>query len=163
MAAEAEPLLRALRADEAELLERATLANLNWCGERFGPQDVRDRPEFAHYTRLEVARGDCGVVATGAGGAVLGVAWLVYLGPEAPGYGFVAAGVPELSVCVLDQAMRGQGIGTLLIGAVLDLARSRGDSAVSLSVEEANSAARLYERLGFVGAGLPGVLMRTLD
>lgn len=47
--------------------------------------------------------------------------------------------------------MRSQGIGTLLLQAVFDLAGARGLTTVSLDVVDTNPhARRLYERLGFV-------------
>jgi len=45
--------------------------------------------------------------------------------------------------------MRGQGIGTALLTAVLEEAKGKG-CAVRLRVEPWNAARRLYERLGFV-------------
>ena len=55
--------MRALAPDEMALLEWATLGNMNWCGERFTLADVREKPEFAHYTRIVPERGDFGFVA----------------------------------------------------------------------------------------------------
>ena len=48
-------------------------------------------------------------------------------------------------------AMRGKGIGTLLLNAVFRIAREKGFSSVSLEVVDTNlDARRLYERIGFV-------------
>jgi ribosomal-protein-alanine N-acetyltransferase len=48
----------------------------------------------------------------------------------------------------------GRGLGTRLLGAFLDAARSRGATAVFLEVRESNSAARrLYEKCAFVESG----------
>jgi ribosomal protein S18 acetylase RimI-like enzyme len=48
-------------------------------------------------------------------------------------------------------AMRGRGIGTLLLSATDDLARAEGLQAVTLEVVDTNpDARRLYERQGFV-------------
>jgi len=57
---------------------------------------------------------------------------------------------------------RGQGIGSALLEGVLDEARRTG-RAVSLHVDAANPAQRLYARLGFVDTGErhgPYILMR---
>jgi GNAT superfamily N-acetyltransferase len=64
------------------------------------------------------------------------------------GYGYVRDDVPELSMGVV-QAWRGQGVGRALLRDVLAVARSAGVAAVSLSVERANVAARLYAAEGF--------------
>jgi ribosomal protein S18 acetylase RimI-like enzyme len=48
-------------------------------------------------------------------------------------------------------AMRGKGVGTLLLNAVFQIAREKGFKSVSLEVVDTNRAARrLYERIGFV-------------
>lgn len=64
------------------------------------------------------------------------------------GFGRVAEGVPELAAA-LDPACRGRGVGTRLLRAMLRLLADEGYPAVSLSVQKANPAVRLYRRLGF--------------
>ena len=72
------PVFRPLADDETPLLERATLGNLNWCGERFTVSDLHTTTDFAHYTAVDPARGDFGVVAT-VDGAPVGVVRAVLL------------------------------------------------------------------------------------
>ncbi len=48
--------------------------------------------------------------------------------------------------------LRNQGIGTIVIREILDLAKRRA-IPVRLNVLKANPAAKLYERLGFVRTG----------
>jgi RimJ/RimL family protein N-acetyltransferase len=140
--------VRPLRADESSLLRTATLGNVNWADERLGMRDVLERPELAHYTRIEPARGDFGVVAERSGVAV-GVAWAVFLPGADPGYGFVDEQTPELSLWVAER-VRGQGAGRRLLRALLGEARARGVPGVSLSVEHGNAvAAGLYRAEGF--------------
>ena len=50
------PVFRPLADDETPLLERATLGNLNWCGERFTVSDLHTPTDFAHYTAVDPAR-----------------------------------------------------------------------------------------------------------
>ncbi len=97
--------------------------------------------------------GDAGVVAVAADGQRLGAAWYRLFPPEVPGWGFVAADVPELSIGVTVGA-RGTGIGSALLDALMTLAREQGYRAVSLSVDRQNPARRLYERKGFRDAGI---------
>jgi ribosomal protein S18 acetylase RimI-like enzyme len=53
-------------------------------------------------------------------------------------------------LCVSD-TVRGQGVGTLLLEAIVTEGRARGYSAVRLDVVDTNARARaLYERRGFV-------------
>ena len=61
---------------------------------------------------------------------------------------------------------RRRGLGTRLLGELLDLARGRGADAVFLEVRESNHAARaLYEKWAFLEEpaprGLPRVLQRS--
>lgn len=84
---------------ENELLETATLGNLNWNEVRFTPAEVRDRTDFRHYTLLQPQRGDFGLVAQDDDG-IVAVAWAVFLPADDPGFGFVEEAIPELSLWV---------------------------------------------------------------
>ena len=75
---------------------------------------------------------------------VVGAAWARFM----RGYGFIDDSVPELAVSVLP-AWRGRGIGAALLKGLIECCSTAGLPAVSLSVQRANPAARLYERLGF--------------
>ena len=97
--------------------------------------------------------GDAGVVAVSEDGSRLGAAWYRLFPDEAPGWGFVANDVPELSIGVAVEA-RGKGVGTALLNALLALAREQGYRALSLSVDRQNPARRLYARMGFRDAGI---------
>jgi GNAT superfamily N-acetyltransferase len=97
--------------------------------------------------------GDAGVVAVAADGQRLGAAWYRLFPAEDPGWGFVAAGVPELAIGVVAGA-RGTGVGSGLLDAILAVAREQGYRALSLSVDRQNPARRLYERKGFRDAGI---------
>ena len=112
------------------------------------PQDevLRD-PHVARYVKGWGRAGDTAIVAT-AGSHPAGAAWYRLFPPHEPGYGFIDASVPELSVGV-SPANREKGIGTALLEALVDAARGEGFGALSLSVEQDNPAARLYERLEF--------------
>jgi ribosomal protein S18 acetylase RimI-like enzyme len=139
---------RPLTGGDRELLRTATLANVNWTGEeRFTSRDVDERPDLRHYVDLRPQRGDFGVVAE-RDGLTVGVVWALLLDGADPGYGHVADGVPELSVCVWS-GYRGQGIGGRLLREALAEAHRRGLARVSLSVEAANPAGHLYRAVGF--------------
>jgi GNAT superfamily N-acetyltransferase len=56
-----------------------------------------------------------------------------------------------IDILAVAPAMRGKGIGTLLLEAVFQTARDKGFRSVSLEVVDTNpDARRLYERVGFV-------------
>ncbi len=140
----------------------ATLANMNWTGEqRFTYHDIDTNPAFRHYFEFRPERGDLGVVAEQEG-LVIGVVWLLFLSGEDAGYGFVAEGVPELSISVW-LGYRGQGIGKLLMRQVLGEARSRGLDRVSLSVEIENPSLHLYRQMGFEPAAPDTIGTYVLD
>ena len=118
------------------------------------PREILQAPGIAHYARRwGLRRGDLGFAAVdeAAGppvGQPVGAAWLRLFTQRDPGYGYVDDQTPELSIALLPE-YRGQGLGRLLIEALLDAA-ARQFPAVSLSVSCGNAAKRLYERLGFV-------------
>jgi ribosomal protein S18 acetylase RimI-like enzyme len=56
-----------------------------------------------------------------------------------------------IDILAVSPAMRGKGVGTLLLDAVFHTARDKGFGSVSLEVVDTNpKARRLYERVGFV-------------
>ena len=63
-------------------------------------------------------------------------------------------GVFQMDGILVEATARGRGIGTRLLQAVLDEARSRALREVQLDVIDTNPRARaLYERVGFVATG----------
>jgi ribosomal protein S18 acetylase RimI-like enzyme len=115
--------------------------------------DVMGDPDLAHYIRDWPIEGDVGVVAEAD--RLVGAAWWRFFPPDDPGYGFVDAAIPEISIGVIEQA-RGQGQGQLLLQALLEEGRKLGLQALSLSVETDNPAKHLYERNGFREVGSIG-------
>ena len=109
----------------------------------------------AVYVKNWGRQGDAGFVAEDEEGRPIGAAWYRFFTADDHAYGYLTPEIPELSVGV-DPACRGLGIGTALLEALRDRARSEGVSALSLSVEEDNPALRLYERLGFERLRLDG-------
>jgi hypothetical protein len=69
--------------------------------------------------------------------------------PEDPGYGFVNAATPALSIGVVSES-RGRGVGGALLKALIRTAKSQGFNTLSLGVEKDNPALQIYERHGFV-------------
>jgi [ribosomal protein S18]-alanine N-acetyltransferase len=74
---------------------------------------------------------------------------------EACVHGFVVAravgGEWEIENIAVSGQARKRGLGTRLLGELLDLARARGAEAVFLEVRESNRAARaLYEKWSFL-------------
>lgn len=139
-------------AADRELIEQACYENFNWSGiERITREQIAADPTMAHYADLGPK--DFGLVAT-LGETPVGLVWCQYADPAHPGYGFVAIDAPELSICVFADH-RGQGIGSALLGAIVEEAVARRVAGISLSVEVDNPAAGLYANHGWrtVAAG----------
>jgi ribosomal protein S18 acetylase RimI-like enzyme len=119
----------------------------------FGKEGALARPENQKYLAGWGHPGDAGVIAISESGDPLGGAWYRLFEAHAPGYGFVAPDVPELSIGVSEKA-RGHGVGSALLEALVSLARQQGFRRISLSVDRQNPAVRLYERQGFRDAGI---------
>ena len=139
---------RPLSSSDRELMRAATLANMNWTGSRrFTYADIDSTPEFSHYFRFDEASGDFGLAAE-SNGRLVGLAWLTFFDATDPGFGYIADGVPELSISVWD-GYRRRGAGRSLLRTLLGEARNRRIERVSLSVEEGNGAVGLYRQCGF--------------
>jgi GNAT superfamily N-acetyltransferase len=106
--------------------------------------------EDGHYVTGWPWTGDYGVVAELDG--PIGAAWCRLLPADDPGYGYVNAETPEVTIGVVASHRR-RGVGRMLLTALTESARSNGYRAMSLSVEEDNDACRLYEAVGFRTVG----------
>jgi ribosomal protein S18 acetylase RimI-like enzyme len=148
---------------DVSLLRHMLWHAINWRNEDVSPHDWPDRTAPARYVCGFGRCGDAGVVAEVSGRGV-GAAWYRLLPADDPGYGFVSADVPEVSLGVAPIA-RGRRIGTTLMLRLLDTAVASRVRALSLSVEPDNHAMRLYEQLGFTPVGTSGgsvTLLRNL-
>ena len=141
--------IRPARAGDAGFLTDMLLAATNWSPQwpERSRSEVLASPKTAHYVAGWPREGDLGVIAE-ADGQPAGASWLRFLPESDPGYGFVAADVPELTIGVT-AAWRGRGLGRALLRAVTEQARAAGISRISLSVERKNFARKLYESEGF--------------
>lgn len=94
--------------------------------------------------------GDLGIVAEQPDGMIIGAAWL-RRSHEHDSFRVGGSELPELAMGLFP-SYRGRGIGTRMLGTLLDAARNRY-SAVALSVRETSPAYRMYLRFGFVETG----------
>ncbi len=155
--------IRDARADDVALLNRILLVAINWNPNRPAADErvVRARPDLRHYIEAWPRSGDLGVVAESATSGPIAAAWLRRFPAEDPGYGFVAADVPELTIGVLE-GYRGRGVGAALLDALIGRASARGNRAISLSVERGNEAVHLYRSRGFREVGSTADAMTML-
>lgn len=108
------------------------------------PRSIIDLPELQVYIRNFGTRPDDHCLVAEASGKVVGVVWVRQMND----YGHVDDHTPSLAISLF-KSFRGRGIGTRLMKGMLDLLHSKSYRQVSLSVQKANPAVRLYRRLGF--------------
>lgn len=77
-------------------------------------------------------------------GKIVGAVWVRVMDD----YGHVDNQTPSLAISLYPD-YRGQGIGTQLLRQMMELLRQEGYAQVSLSVQKANYALRMYQKAGF--------------
>jgi ribosomal protein S18 acetylase RimI-like enzyme len=108
------------------------------------PREVIEKPEIAIYIDgFGSQKGDMGVVAE-LDGKIVGAAWTRII----PAFGHIDDDTPELAISVLPE-YRNQGIGTKLLKQLFTQLAQKGFKQTSLSVQKANPALRLYERMEY--------------
>lgn len=113
-------------------------------GEAPPDQSIIELPELAlYYNGFGTGSADYCVVAEDGCG-VVGAAWTRIMDD----YGHIDDDTPSLAMSVLKDH-RGQGIGTRLLKEIISLLSEKGYQSISLSVQKANYAVRMYERAGF--------------
>jgi GNAT superfamily N-acetyltransferase len=141
--------IRAAEADDAAFMTSMLISAMNWSPENTtSPAALLADPQVWHYIADWPQPDDQGLIAVDDDGRALGACWLRYRPSTRPGFGFIAADVPELTIGVRSDA-RHTGIGRALLQAMADQARSRGVTQLSLSVEHGNPAAHLYRSEGW--------------
>ena len=141
---------RAATLSDLPFLEEMLYEAATWRrAERRPPRsEVFATPRIRRYVDGWGLRGDVGVVAEMPDGRPVGAAWIRLFPADEPGFGFLDASIPEVSIAVVAD-YRGRGVGGALLEVLAGRARAAGFSALSLSVEHGNPSARLYERHGF--------------
>ena len=108
------------------------------------PREIILRPELQVYVADFGKRSGDYALGAKADGRIVGAVWARIMND----YGHISDDTPSLAVSLYPE-YRGKGIGTALIQAMLCKLRAAGYRQVSLSVQKANAAVRLYRRLGF--------------
>jgi ribosomal protein S18 acetylase RimI-like enzyme len=119
---------------------------------------------LARYVEQWGRPGDIAVIAA-EGPNPIGAAWFRRFRESAPGYGFVDADTPELTIAVVPSKRR-HGVGQELLDALLERARTQDVQRLSLCVEKDSPAVSFYERNGFHRVGESGrglTMLRELD
>lgn len=152
--------IRVLEPENYGLLEQFTLLAVH-LPSGAEPDWAALRNALAHYYQRFGRPGDLALAAR-VGGKTVGMVWARLFTASQPGYAYLDAETPEISLAILPE-WRGQGLGKALTQALLRELGRRGYSQVSLSVSPDNTAARgLYQALGFetVSEAEGGITMR---
>ena len=108
------------------------------------PKTIITSPELQVYVeRFGESKDDWGLVAE-VGGKIVGAVWVRIMND----YGHIDDETPSLAISLYKE-YRGFGIGTAMMKEILALLKSHGYSRVSLSVQKANYATKMYLKIGF--------------
>lgn len=108
------------------------------------PRNIITSPELQVYIEhFGELKDDMGLVAE-TDGQIIGAVWARIMND----YGHIDNETPSLAISLYKE-YRNLGIGTALMKAILTLLKSHGYKRVSLSVQKANYAAKLYLKVGF--------------
>lgn len=108
------------------------------------PKTIITSPELQVYVeRFGASKDDRGLVAE-IDGKIVGAVWVRIMND----YGHIDDETPSLAISLYKE-YRGFGIGTALMKEILALLKEHGYKRVSLSVQKANYAAKMYLKVGF--------------
>lgn len=108
------------------------------------PKTIITSPELQIYIeRFGDLKDDWGLVAE-IDGKIVGAVWVRIMND----YGHIDDETPSLAISLYKE-YRSLGLGTALMKEILALLKTHGYKQVSLSVQKANYAAKLYLKVGF--------------
>ena len=108
------------------------------------PRDIIASPELQIYVdRFGTSKDDFALVAE-VEDKIVGAVWVRIMND----YGHIDEETPSLAISLYKE-YRGQGIGTNMMKEMLSLLKTHGYKCVSLSVQKANYAAKMYRKIGF--------------
>lgn len=108
------------------------------------PKTIITSPELQVYVeRFGELKDDWGLVAE-VDGKIVGAVWVRIMND----YGHIDDETPSLAISLYKE-YRGFGIGTAMMKEILALLKAHGYKQVSLSVQKANYATKLYLKAGF--------------
>ncbi len=112
------------------------------------PREIIYNPELYHYIK-DFGREDDYCLVAESEGVLIGAIWSRIFTSDSKGYGWVDEITPEISMAV-DEKFRNKGVGSLLLGAMIEKLKGIGYEKISLSVDIVNFAYLLYKKVGFI-------------
>lgn len=108
------------------------------------PRSVISLPELQTYIKdFGLLKDDFALVAE-IEKQIVGAVWVRIIND----YGHIDSSTPSLAIS-LYKDYRKHGIGIAMMKEMLNLLRNHGYKSISLSVQKANYAAKMYQKLGF--------------
>lgn len=107
------------------------------------PKSIIEQPELQVYT-ADFGKADDWCLVAEVQMKVVGAVWVRIMDD----YGHVDDETPSLAISLYKE-YRNLGIGTALMGAMLEFLKGKGYRQVSLSVQKANYAVGMYRKAGF--------------
>lgn len=112
------------------------------------PRSIVERPELRiYYDGFGTGAADYCIVAE-EDGRIVGAVWSRIMND----YGHIDDSTPSLAISLYKDC-RGRGLGTELMRAIISLLADKGFERVSLAVQKANYAVKLYRKVGFEVVG----------
>ena len=108
------------------------------------PKSIIDDESLQVYIRDFGHSPDDYCLVAEVGDKIVGAIWSRIMND----YGHIADDIPSIAISLYKE-YRNQGIGTALLKQMLDLLKEKGFKSVSLSVQKANYAMRMYQKAGF--------------
>lgn len=107
------------------------------------PKSIIQQPELQVYI-AEFGKPDDRCLVAEIKEKIVGVVWVRIMND----YGHIDDKTPSFAISLYEE-YRNLGIGTVLMGAMLQLLREKGYKQTSLSVQKANYAVKMYRKAGF--------------
>lgn len=113
-------------------------------GVKLPEREIIYQPELQVYLTDFGKREDDNCLVAVADGKIVGAVWSRIM----EDYGYIDNETPSLAVSLYKE-YRGKGIGTELMKRMQQHLKDRGYHRISLSVQKANYAVRMYRKIGF--------------
>ncbi len=138
-------VIRTLRNSETDLL-KDFLYEAIYIPEGAEPpsKEIIEKPELRVYTDDFGARNGDNCLVADFSGKVVGAVWSRIMND----YGHIDDDTPSLAISIYKE-YRKQGVGSQLLVKMLELLKWKGYERVSLSVQKANPAVKMYRDFGF--------------
>ena len=107
------------------------------------PKSIIEQPELQVYVE-DFGKEDDWCLVAEVKGKIVGAVWVRIMND----YGHIDDETPSFAISLYEE-YRNMGIGTALMRDMLEFLKNKGYKRTSLSVQKANYAVRMYQKVGF--------------